>query len=197
MIEWINVAVMILSSFLFLYFYAKSAGPAALALKIGDRAYKQCGWYRTISGVFEMVVVVNYVLYFFYPLPLPLPENFPWDWWLSILISIVIAIPSLFIMIKGVKDAGRETMIPNKEQELYGGIYTRIRHPQAVGEVALWWVIAFFLHSPFLVLYSFIFLPIFYLMCIAEEKDLIIRHGKAYENYMKEVPRFIPKLRKS
>jgi len=115
---------------------------------------------------------------------------------ISVIIAIIIVIPSGILMTKGMLDAGSESLIPDKEQKLYGGIYNWIRHPQATGEVFLWWVIAFLLHSPFLVIYSLIFLPIFYMMCIAEENDLVIRFGKDYEDYMNRTGRFFPKIRK-
>lgn len=76
---------------------------------------------------------------------------------------------------------------------MFGGIYTRMRHPQAVGEVVLWWVIAFLLHSPFLAVYSFIFIPIFILMCFAEEQDLLWRYGDAYIEYVHRTGAFWPK----
>ena len=44
-------------------------------------------------------------------------------------------------------------------------------------------MIAFLLHSPFLVLFSAIWIPVFVLMCRAEERDLLIRYGSAYEEY--------------
>jgi protein-S-isoprenylcysteine O-methyltransferase Ste14 len=75
-------------------------------------------------------VNVNY----WFPLPLPLPRTFPWSWRVSALIAVLIAIPALYLMLRGVKDAGEETMRPKREHVMYGGIYTRIRHPQAVGE---------------------------------------------------------------
>ena len=78
---------------------------------------------------------------------------------------------------------------------MYGGIYEKMRHPQAVGEVTLWWLIALLLNSPFLALYSFVFIPIFYLMCLAEERDLIIRYGQDYIDYKERVG-FFPRLRK-
>jgi hypothetical protein len=49
-----------------------------------------------------------------------------------------IAIPSLYLMLRGIKDAGKEIMRPKQEHEIYGGIYERIRHPHAVGEFPLW-----------------------------------------------------------
>lgn len=76
----LNVGLMVISSILFLYFYVKSVGPAALEQKIGEAAYPWCGWYRAIASVFELVVVIGYVVYVFYPLPLSLPHTFPWAW---------------------------------------------------------------------------------------------------------------------
>ncbi|MFW9835459.1 MAG: methyltransferase family protein [Candidatus Thorarchaeota archaeon] len=196
MIEWINIIALILSTILFLYFYVKSASPSQLEKKIGEAAYPKCMRYRLIASVFESITVINYVVYFFYPLPISLPLVFPWSWLTSVLIGILILIPSLSLMAIGMKDAGRETIEPKKEHTLYGGIYETIRHPQAIGESFVWMPIALFLNSPFLVLYSFIWFPVLYIMCIAEERDLILRYGKEYLEYRDRVGFLIPKRSK-
>jgi len=184
-IAWINLFALVVSSILTLPFYVKSAGPAALERKIGAIAYKRCTQYRMIALIFMGIACVNYALYVFYPLPLPLPlpQAFPWSWWVSAVVAVLIAIPGGYLFFRGMKDAGEETMVPKKEHTLYGGIYEKIRHPQAVGELPFWWVFAFLCHSPFLVLYSFVWVPIFYWMCLAEEQDLLVRYGKAYAEY--------------
>ena len=187
MIPWVNFAVLIISSCLFSVFYVKSVRPAALENSIGRSAYQRCATYRLISSVFMFVAAANYVLYYWFPLPVPLPRTFPWAWKISAAIAIVIAIPSVYLMYRGVKDAGEETMRPKKEHGMYGGIYKRIRHPQAVGELPFWWVIALFVHSPFLVLFSFAYVPVWYYWCRAEEKDLLIRYGAEYGEYMDRV----------
>ena len=197
MIAWINFAVLIVSALLFLYFYVKSVSPAALERKIGEVAYTKCKQYRLIASGFEFVAIVNYVIYFFYPLPVPLPRAFPWEYWISVTIALAIGIPSTYLMIRGLKDAGEESLAPKKEHTLYGGIYKKMRHPQATGEVALWWVGAFILNSPFLAIFSFIWLPIFYMFCWAEERDLVIRYGKAYLEYKKNTGFVIPKLNRN
>ena len=197
MIAWINFISMIVSALLFGYFYVKSVGPAALEKKIGEVAYRRCSQYRLISAIFMSLALVNYVIYYFYPLPLPLPQTFPWDWWISILIGILIAIPGGYLWFRGMKDAGEETMVTKKGHKLYGGIYKKIRHPQAAGEITFWWVAAFFLNSPFLALFSFIWIPIFYIMCWAEEKDLAIRYGEEYLEYKTNTGFIIPKRKKS
>ena len=96
-------------------------------------------------------------------------------------------------MLKGVKDAGREALFPDKEHTLYRGIYENIRHPQALGEVFIWWVAALLLNSPFLYLYSIVWFPIFYWFCKAEENDLIIRYGEPYIEYRNRTGMFLPK----
>ncbi len=196
MVSWINFAVLIVSSLLILYFYVKSVKPAALEKKIGEIAYERCALYRKVASVFMFVVAANFLIYFFYPLPIPLPRTFPWGWRFSVIIAVLIAIPSGYLMWRGMKDAGEETMVPKKDHILYGGIYEKIRHPQAVGEMPLWWVLSFLLNSPFLVLFSFVYIPIWVLMCLAEEKDLIIRYGADYEEYKKRTGFIFPKKQK-
>jgi protein-S-isoprenylcysteine O-methyltransferase Ste14 len=195
MLPWLNFIVLFLSTLLFLFFYVKSVSPAQLARKIGERAWRRCMWLRILAGFFEFVIVANYVLYLFYPLPVGLPARFPWPWWASIVIAVVIGIPSVWLMVRGMLDAGRETLEPKREHTMYGGIYQRIRHPQALGEMPAFWIVAFALHSPFLVLWSSIYIPVFVLMSKAEEVDLLLRFGQEYEEYRQQVGIFGPKRR--
>lgn len=65
--------------------------------------------------------------------------------------------------------------------------------PQAVSEFPFWWVISFLVDSPFLVLFSFLYIPVWYYICCAEEKDLLIRYGDSYADYMKRVGFWFPK----
>lgn len=192
---WINLAVLIASTLLTLYFYVKSVGPATLEQEIGPIAYRRCTTYRFISGLMMSLASLCYIVYFLFPLPVPLPRTFPWSWWLSALVAVIIAIPAGYLMYRGMRDAGEETMVVKKEHTLYGGIYEKIRHPQAAGELPFWWVLALLLNSPFLVLYSFVWIPIFILMCLAEERDLVIRYGEAYEQYREHTGFLLPKKR--
>jgi len=195
MIPWINLIALILSSVLFVWLYIKSVGPAALEKKIGPSAYKRCGVYRAVSMLFMFVALANYILYYYYPLP-ELPRYLPWSRWISTTIAVVLAIPTTYLVFKGMFDAGKELAVPQKEGEMYGGIYERIRHPQA-WEAIYWFVIAFAIHSPFLVLISILWLPVEYWMMRTEERDLLLRFGTAYEDYMKNVGMFWPKRKRS
>ena len=194
MIAWINFAVLVAATVLTPVFYIKSVGPAALEQKIGPAAYEKCGRYRLVAMITMTLAMGNYVVYYFYPLPIPLPLTFPWPWWVSAAISVLIAIPSGYLLARGMKDAGEETLMPKQEHTLYGGIYEKIRHPQA-WEALLWFTVAFLLHSPFLVLYSFLWLPIEYMMVMAEEPDLVIRFGQEYEEYRRRTGAFLPRKR--
>ena len=193
MIAWINFTVLIFASLLFLLYYVRSVSPATREKLLGLEAYAQCGRDRAIAIVFETITVINYAIYFFYPISTPLPDKFPWGWWISVVIAIAIGIPAMWLMAVGLKDAGEEAVRPKKEHKMYGGIYSKIRHPQAAGEVFVWLAIAFVLNSPFLVLFSFIYFPIFIMLCFAEEQDLLWRFGDDYAEYCKNTGAFWPK----
>ena len=137
------------------------------------------------------VAAMNYIIFYFLPLP-GLHDNlrvFPWPYKMSALLAILITPPCAYLMFVGMKDAGEETMKPRKEHGLYsGGIYEHMRHPQAVGEFPLWFTFALLAHSPFLTLFSLVvYLPVWYYFSIEEEKDLVLRYGKAYEEYRERV----------
>lgn len=195
MFAWINFVVLLFASLLFLYFYVRSVSPAGQEMIIGPRAYRMCFYNRLVSGGLEILITANFVIYFFYPLPTPLADKFPWDWWISAGMAALIGIPALILMVVGLRDAGEEAMRPKKEHRMYAGIYTRIRHPQAVGEVFLFPVMGILLHSPFLTLISLIYFPIFVIMCYAEEQDLLLRYGQAYAEYCQRTGAFWPKKR--
>jgi protein-S-isoprenylcysteine O-methyltransferase Ste14 len=196
MIPLINLVIMILTALASGYFYVRSAGPASLEKKIGPAAYDKCFQYRVICSIFMTISLAGYVVYYFYPLKINFPRYFPWGYHISLLIAIIIAVPSGYLLFRGVRDAGEESIRPRKEHKLYGGIYRRIRHPQSLGELPFAWVFAFLLNSPFLVLFSILWVPIFYLMCVAEEKDLEIRYGEKYIEYKRNTGFIIPKKTK-
>jgi protein-S-isoprenylcysteine O-methyltransferase Ste14 len=193
MTAWINFAVLLFASILLLYFYVLSARPAGQEKITGPGAYQRCFFYRLIASGLEFIITANYILYHFFPLATPLPEYFPWPWWISIVLAAAIGVPATTLMIVGVRDAGEEAIRPKKEHIMYGGIYAKIRHPQAVGEVFLFAVMGILLHSPFLTLFSLIYFPILAMMCYAEEQDLMLRYGEAYAEYCKRTGAFWPK----
>lgn len=69
-------------------------------------------------------------------------------------------------------------------------INTKMRHPQATGEVFLFWVTALLLNSPFLAIFSLIYIPMFIITTYAEEQDLLLRYGDAYAEYRRNTGAF-------
>ena len=196
-IAWVNLYLLVMASLLFLLFYALSVSPAALSQRWGKKAYHRCFTLRGVAMVFEALTLVGYGLYTRFPLPTPLPERFPWPAWLSILLAILIGLPTLWLMIRGMLDAGEETARPRQEHTLYEGIYTRLRHPQALGEMFLWLVVALLLNNPFLAMFSTLYFPIFFLTMFIEENDLLIRYGDAYAQYIQETGLLWPRRKES
>jgi methanethiol S-methyltransferase len=194
MLAWINLIVLISSALIFFVLYIISVSPAQLERRWGPESYPRCGRIRAVAMLFEFIAVGCYIVYYFYPLPLSLSTQFAWGWPVSITIGTLISIPSVWLMVKGMIDAGAESAVPDKSHSLYGGIYQYMRHPQATGELTIWWAIAFWLNSPFLVLLSFLWIPLFYLMCLAEEKDLVIRYGQPYLEYQSQAGFILPKF---
>ncbi len=199
MIAWINLFVLMFSSLLFVLFYNMSVSPAFFEDQWGERAYKICGRLRLVAMAFMGLACADYIVFCFYPLPLEgvLPLHFPWARGISVVIAVLIGIPALALMVRGMIDAGSELAVPDRSHVMYQGIYKKIRHPQAAGEVFLFMVIALACHSPFLALYSLWWFPAFYLISLAEEKDLVLRYKEDYVRYRNEVGMFWPRKRKT
>jgi len=196
MIEWINFSSLIGSLFLFSFLYTLSVQPAKREKRKGSQAWRQCMQFRIIASLFEFVIIINMIILIWFPISLlswKIYENYI----TSILIGIIISIPFLIILLKGTKDAGKETIQPSKETQMYSGIYNYIRHPQSLGEFPLFVTIAFMVNSWFLVLlmsiYIIIYVPI---MIHYEEKDLIRRFGENYKQYQQRTGALFPKVRK-
>lgn len=54
-------------------------------------------------------------------------------------------------------------------------------------------ITAFLVDSPFMVIFSFIYIPVWSYLRIAEERDLVIRYGTDYEEYCKNTGFWLPK----
>jgi len=163
----------------------------------GKNAYARCAHLRVFSMLTMTIAMLAFLLCHFFPIMDGLPDRFNWPEWISTAIALMIALPSLTLVILGMKDAGSETAVPKKEHQLYSkGIYTRIRHPQAY-EALLWPAIAFGLNSPLLFLLSLPWLLLEYIMVMSEEFDLIVRFGEPYLIYKEKTGAFFPKKSQS
>jgi protein-S-isoprenylcysteine O-methyltransferase Ste14 len=77
------------------------------------------------------------------------------------------------------------------------GIYARIRHPQYVGFFLI--MTGFLLQWPTLLTLAMypILVLVYARLSIAEERESLRRFGEAYARYMVEVPRFMPRRRRT
>ena len=76
---------------------------------------------------------------------------------------------------------------------LTDGPYARIRNPRYIE--AAFFTLGYVVFANYLVPYIMFLLslPVLFLVVILEEKELLQRFGKEYEEYCQRVPRFIPK----
>ena len=82
------------------------------------------------------------------------------------------------------------------EKVIKSGIYTKIRHPQYFGTILSHVGISILLSSFYSLLSSPFIILLIYLISWKEEKELVKEFGKEYEDYKKNVPMLIPRLRK-
>ena len=196
MLNMINFIILVIAGILMSILYVISVSPQKMEKRWGDKAYKRCSVIRAWSMVFLFIVVINYVIYTFYPLNIGLINRFPWPYWVSLISAVILLVPSIYLMGMGMKDAGEEAVRPDKSHTMYGGIYEKIRHPQAFGELILWFAIAIACHSIHLTILSLIWIPVWIWWCVVEENDLILRYGDPYKEYQKRTGMFLPRKSK-
>lgn len=195
-IAWSNFLILNIATVFCWYFYILSVQPATRSKKFGDQAWTMAKRHRIITGVLMGAMTVNLILWLWVPIP-----ELAWPvhpiWLFSVFIGVILAIVFTPIWIKGVIDAGKEAMEPSQSTVMFGGIYNYIRHPQTVGEMPWFVIIALFVNSLFLTIWTIIMILIVSPIIIHfEEKDLIIRFGDEYREYQQRTGAVFPKLRK-
>ena len=193
-IAWINFISYNISGILIIYLTILGIMPASREEKHGPVAWEESAKYRSICEIFEVLMIINIILWIWFPI-----QELNWvihkNFIVGIVIAVIIGIPSVVIMIKGVKEAGDETIKPSKETAMFAGIYHYIRHPQYLGWFSMLIAIAFGINSLFLVLWSlFTSIVILSIIIHYEEKDLVKRFGDAYIKYQQETGALIPKF---
>lgn len=190
---YLNLASFFASLVAFSGLYLASLRPKRLEEIKGAAAWQWCARVRAVAMGFECLLTVNMILWIWVPVP-------ALDWavhhnpWVGVIIGMAIGTPSLYLMFRGMKDAGKESARPSPDTPMYGGIYQHIRHPQALGEFPTFVAIAFAVNAWFLVLvttvYVVVYLPV---MVRVEEADLVRRFGDAYRAYQARTGALFPK----
>jgi protein-S-isoprenylcysteine O-methyltransferase Ste14 len=191
-VAWLNLISLHVSAFLFAYLTTLSVMPMTREEKRGEKAWEECARLRSISFVFAGIMILNTILWIWFPVP-----EIAWvlspDPLFGIIIGLIIAVPCFIILMIAMRDAGKEMHAPQKGIQLHGGIYKRIRHPGAVGEMPLYVVIALFVNSLFLSVWMIVFVFVFTPIHIYyEEKDLLKRFGEVYVEYRRTTPAVFP-----
>jgi methanethiol S-methyltransferase len=114
---------------------------------------------------------------------------------LTIVVALVIMITAsakYFPEVTGINVFTKKSL---KDKFIYSGINSVIRHPLYAGTLLFVWSLAiFFPHASSLI--ACIIITLYVLIGIKfEEKKLIIKYGKAYEEYISRVPMLIPGLK--
>ena len=116
------------------------------------------------------------------------------------LFHLILAIPIIstgaWFGIVGVKEVTlkvAETHRPNKV--ISTGVYSRIRHPQYFGAILSHIGISFLLSSFYSIITTPLIIGVIWIFSWKEEKELTREFGKIYEDYKKETPMLIPRIR--
>lgn len=117
------------------------------------------------------------------------------------LLHLIISIPFItigaWLGIAGVRGTSLKVAETHRaEKVITTGIYSRVRHPQYLGDIVVHVGFTFLLSAFFSLVFTPLIILVNYLNCWKEEKELIKEFGKEYEDYKKNVPMLIPKLRK-
>ena len=195
-ISWLNLISLHVSGFLFAYLTTLSVMPVTREEQRGEKAWEECAKLRSISFLFAGIMVLNTILWIWFPV-----SELTWvlspDPLFGIILGVIIAVPCLAILRVAMRDAGKEMHAPQKGIQLHGGIYRKIRHPGAVGEMPLYVVVALFVNSIFLTFWMTIYILIFTPIHIYyEEKDLLKRFGDIYAEYQRTTPAVFPGLKR-
>ncbi|MGY5874255.1 MAG: hypothetical protein RTU30_00790 [Candidatus Thorarchaeota archaeon] len=195
-LAWVNLVSLIVSGFLFAILSILSTMPITLSERRGEKAWNECRWLRLTSFVFAMIMIVNTILWVWFPVP-ELVWTTGLDFVTRFFMVAIVSTPSLVICRKAMKDAGEEMNYPLKETKLHGGIYNHVRHPGIWGEMPIYVWVALVVDSLFLVVWMTIYIVLYSGINIYfEEIDLVKRFGTEYEEYRERTGMLIPKWKK-
>ena len=86
--------------------------------------------------------------------------------------------------------------VREKAHVIRKGVFCRVRHPVYFGSILLYLGLFLFTLSMITLALCIIIIGFYYYISSYEEKILVEKFGKEYQDYMNKVPMFIPKIRK-
>lgn len=147
---------------------------------------------------FMFTVIVPFLIYNYSSRVLPAFQNIPTGLTtflgvLCFLIGICLFVKSVELFIK----IGNGTLAPwsPTQKMVVKGLYQYVRNPMLTGVNLILLSEAFYFRSGKILLYVLLFLLLNHAYFVfKEEPDLLKRFGKEYQEYCKNVPRWIPRL---
>ena len=143
------------------------------------------------------------LLFLFLFLGIWIPDSFflHFSTFLSKSISLFIRLPlGLMVLIisgslagKGLKIVFGE--IRDKPSVIRKGVFKIVRHPIYLGSILLYLGLFFLTFSLLSAIVLIAILGFYYYLCRHEEQLLLKRFGREYQDYLKEVPMLIPKIK--
>ena len=106
--------------------------------------------------------------------------------------GVILILFSLYVLYKSKKDLGKNFYLT--EKFIDKGIYGKVRHPMYFGLIVLFLGFSLFSYSSLILAYTIVMIIMLYFLMLDEEKMLIKKYGKKYEQYKKKVPALILRL---
>jgi len=109
-----------------------------------------------------------------------------------IIVSALFLITSGYISWRGLKIVFGEKR--EKPSVIRKGVFNKVRHPIYLGSILLYLGLTITSCSIFSLIISMFIIAFYYYISKYEEKILLKKYGIDYENYIKEVPMWFPKI---
>jgi len=112
-----------------------------------------------------------------------------------LVLSIAFFLPGAYLGIKGVTEIGLKVAETHRAEHLISsGVYARVRHPQYLGAILSHIGASFLFSGLYSLVTTLLVIPLNYILCWKEEKELIREFGEEYLEYRKSVPMLLPGL---
>lgn len=116
---------------------------------------------------------------------------------LHLILCVLFLVPGAWLAIKGVNRTTLKAAETHRtERVVTTGVYSIVRHPQYLGGLLSHAGISLLLSAWYSLLVTPLMVALIYFISRKEEEELIKEFGKEYEDYRKEVPMLIPRVRR-
>ena len=110
------------------------------------------------------------------------------------ILAVIVLLFSAYFARSGLKIVFDE--VREKAHVIRKGVFSRVRHPVYLGAILLYLGLFLFSLSIITLVLWFIIIGFYYYISVYEERILVEKFDKEYQEYMNDVPMFIPKLRR-